>query len=250
MVIHWPILLASGLASFVEFVEALTIVLAVGVVRGWKAAFIGAFVAFIVLSILVLIFGKSLLSFEGSIFKVIIGVLLLLFGLRWLRKAILRSAGIIKLHDEEEIYNKEVKLLAETQSTKGLDIGAALIAFNGVFIEGVEVIFIVIAVGGAQKQIGQASLGATIAAILVICLGVIARHPLTKIPENVLKFAVACLVSSFGTFWIGEGLNVPWTGGDFSLLLLTCFYLLVGLVGVNLAKVAKGPSLRKSRKSI
>lgn len=247
MAIHWSILLASGLASFVEFVEALTIVLAVGAIRGWKSAFSGAIAAAIVLAIVVLIFGPSLSTFDGSLFKIIIGGLLLLFGLRWLRKAILRGAGVLKLHDEADAYDKEVKILEQAPKAQGFDFGASLVAFNGVFIEGVEVIFIVLAVGGARKEIGQAALGATIAAILVIGLGIIARKPLTMIPENLLKFAVGCLVSSFGSLWVGEGLSVKWAGGDFSLLALTCFYLLIGIVGVFLVRSIREKSTNEAR---
>ncbi len=239
---HWPTIAASFLASLVEFVEALTIVLAVGAVRGWRPALLGTVAAAGLLALLVAGFGPHLQHINVPHFKFIVGTLLLLFGLRWLRKSILRAAGVVAKHDEAAAYAKETAALRGGSVTHGFDFGAAATAFNGVFIEGIEVVFIVLAMGGASGDFRPAALGATAAAALVIVLGLIARHPLSRVPENALKMAVGILVSAFGTFWTGEGLRLAWPGGDWALLLLSLTYLAVAGVGVILARsLAPGP---------
>ena len=236
--IQWPTILAAFLASLVEFVEALTIVLAVGAVRGWRPALAGAGAAAALLAVLVAAFGPHLASLDEHIFQLVVGVLLLLFGLRWLLKAILRAGGVIALRDEAEEY-------AETEATMqgggqgGFDTGAALASFNGVFIEGIEVIFIVLTLGTVGHALVPASLGAVAAAVLVIGLGLIARKPLLLIPENALKLVVGALVSAFGTLWTGEGLGLTWPGGVWTPLLLSLGYFAVAAAGFALAKSVK-----------
>ncbi len=239
----WPTVLAAFLASLVEFVEALTIVLAVGATRGWKAALGGALAAAVLLACLVGLFGPQLAHFNVPAFKLAVGTLLLLFGLRWLVKAILRAGGAVALHDEGAIYAQETATLSAQGalvSGGGFDFGAAGAAFNGVFIEGVEVVFIVLAVGaaGGRAKLIPASLGAFAAAIVVVGLGFVARKPLTRIPENALKLAVGALVSAFGTFWAGEGLRLTWPGGDWATLALTVGYASVAAIGVALVRRA------------
>jgi len=237
MHIDWTVVLASGLASFVEFVEAFTIVLAVIIVRGWKEAIIGSIAAVALLAILVIALGPSLTTLNTEAFKIIIGTLIMLFGLRWLRKAILRASGVIAKHDEEKAFEKEKALLESTGTrTASLEFGSVAVAFNGVLIEGVEVIFIVLAIGSARGQIVPASFGAAIAGLMVIVIGLIAKGPLTKIPENLLKFIVGILVSTFGTFWVGEGLQIHWFGGDFSTLLIAACYLVAAILTVFLIR--------------
>ena len=234
----WPTVLAAFLASLVEFVEALTIVLAVGAVRGWRSAWAGTLAAAALLAVLIALFGPGLARLDMPLFKIIIGTLLLLFGLRWLRKAILRAAGVLALHDEDKIYARETAALQQgaAPAAQSLDFGAAAAAFNGVFIEGVEVVFIVLAVGAAGHKLIPAALGAAAAAVLVIALGLIARRPLSTIPENALKMAVGVLVSAFGTFWTGEGLGLTWPGGDWATVALILSYLAVAGLGVLLAR--------------
>ncbi len=245
----WPTILAAFLASLVEFVEALTIVLAVGAVRGWRAALGGAAAAVVLLAVLVGLFGPQLAHFNVPAFKLVIGTLLLLFGLRWLRKAILRAGGAVALRDEGQLFVKETQALSEQgkmANGRGFDFGAAGAAFNGVFIEGVEVVFIVLAVGaaGGPSRLVPASLGAIAAAIVVVGLGIAARKPLTRIPENALKLSVGALVSAFGTFWAGEGLRLAWPGGDWATIVLALAYAAVAAVGVALVRtvMARVPS--------
>ncbi len=237
----WPTILAAFLASLVEFVEALTIVLAVGATRGWRAALGGAVAAAALLAVLVGVFGPQLAHLDVPAFKLVVGTLLLLFGLRWLRKAILRAGGAVALHDEGAIYAKETAALSTEGTMRaagGFDFGAAGAAFNGVFIEGVEVVFIVLAVGaaGGPAKLVPASLGAVAAALVVVGLGIVARKPLTRIPENALKLTVGALVSAFGTFWAGEGLRLAWPGGDWATIALALGYAAVAAIGVALVR--------------
>ena len=242
MTFPWPTVLAAFLASLVEFVEALTIVLAVGAVRGWRPAIIGTLAAVGLLAVLVLAFGPHLARLDAHVFQLVVGILLLLFGLRWLRKAILRAAGVIALHDEAKEFAETEAALRPGAGQAGFDTGAALAAFNGVFVEGIEVVFIVLTLGAVNKQIGPAAMGAAAAAVLVVGLGLIARQPLTRIPENALKLAVGGLVSAFGTLWVGEGLGLTWPGGVWTPVLLSLGYFAVAAVGVPLARSARRAS--------
>lgn len=226
-----PALSAAFLASLVEVVEAFTIVLAVGTVRGWRPALIGTGCALGVLALLVLLLGPALTHVPLQALQLVIGVLLLMFGLRWLRKAILRAAGFIALHDEEAAFAKETGILAAENAgaIDQRDWMAGLTAFKAVMLEGIEVVFIVLAVGAGRGLIWPASLGALAACALVLALGIALRKPLTRVPENTLKFAVGVMISAFGIYWTGEGLGVDWPGDDLAILALGALLLASGL---------------------
>ena len=231
--------LAAFLASLVEFVEALTIVLAVGTTRGWRSALTGAGAGALALTLLTLAFGPALQRIPITSLQLVVGVLLLLFGMRWLRKAMLRAAGVIGFHDETEIYARETSLLASggppIAAAARLDRIAVATSFKAVMLEGLEVIFIVIATG-AGGQLVPAAIGAAVAGLLVIFAGIALRRPLARVPENTLKYAVGILLSAFGVFWIGEGLRYPWPGEDLALLGLVAGFFTASLVGVTLAR--------------
>ena len=209
---------AAFLGSFVEVVEAFTIVLAVGITRSWRPALQGAALALALLVVLVLVFGPLFALIPLHVLQFMVGVLLLFFGMRWLRKAILRSAGFIPLHDEAQAYANEADLLKRLAMDKRADYLAMLAAFKAVLLEGVEVVFIVIAVGTAHGLTFYAGLGALAAVVLVIIIGALVHKPLTQVPENGLKFAVGLMLTAFGIFWTGEGLGAEWPGADFMLL--------------------------------
>ena len=247
-----PTILAAFLASFVEFVEALTIVLAVGIVRGWRSALIGVFSGVAFLTVLVLIFGPALSRVPIHVLQLILGVLLLLFGLRWLRKAILRAAGVLKLHDEAAAFEKETKTLKALglPTTGATDMIAVTTSFKAVTVEGLEVVFIVIATGAASRMLPAAALGATAAGLLVVLLGLAVHRPLAKVPENTLKFSVGVLLSAFGTFWTGAGVGLAWPGEDLSLLWLVAAFLGVGLTAVPLARRKPMPVVETSESEV
>ena len=209
---------ASFLASFVEVVEAFTIVLAVGVTRSWRPALTGAALALVLLAALVLVFGPLLALIPIAILQFVVGVLLILFGMRWLRKAILRSVGVIALHDEEQAFSEETEVLRRQAGDRRADYLAAVASFKAVLLEGVEVVFIVIAVGAAHGQTLYAGLGALAAFVLVMLIGLAVHRPLARVPENALKFVVGLMLTSFGVFWTGEGLGAEWPGADLALL--------------------------------
>ncbi|MFZ1991237.1 MAG: hypothetical protein WAW96_15870 [Alphaproteobacteria bacterium] len=226
-----PAITAAFAASAVEFVEAFTIVLAVSTLRGWRPAAAGTAAAVAILALLVAALGPLLGVVPLHLMQFIIGVLLLLFGMGWLRKAILRAAGIIALHNEDVIFAEERALLeAEVQSRKASqDWIAGIAAFKAVLLEGLEVVFIVIAVGAGRHLIGPASIGAAAALGLVLIAGVLVHKPLSRVPENTLKFAVGVMLSSFGAFWTGEGLGISWPGGDLMLIAIVALFLVTGL---------------------
>jgi uncharacterized membrane protein len=212
------VILSTFLASAVEWVEAFTIVLAVGLYRGWRAALIGTAFAAAALAVIVIAVGAAVNSFPVADAQIVVGVFLLLFGLRWLHKAILRAAGLKALHDEaEEFEATQAKL-----STREHWVAVST-AFNGVLLEGVEVVLIVIALGGVGHRVG-ATVGAIIALAAVIVLGVAVRAPLTRVPENLMKASVGVMLSSFGSFFVGEGIGVQWWHSDVSILLLVALY--------------------------
>ncbi|MGN6390777.1 MAG: COG4280 domain-containing protein [Gemmatimonadales bacterium] len=233
------VVLAAFLASLVQFVEALTIVLAVGTVRGWRPALIGAAAGTAFLALLVLAFGPALDRVPITTLQLMVGILLLLFGMRWLRKAILRSAGVIGLHDEAAIFEEERAALRASAGTSGgrsgLDGVAVATAFKAVTLEGLEVIFIVIA-AGAGGMLLPATVGAAVAGALVILAGLVLHRPLARVPENTLKFGVGLLLSAFGVFWIGEGLGFPWPGEDLALFGLLAGFLAVSVLAVVVAR--------------
>ena len=232
-----PPFAVAFLSSLVEFVEALTIVLAAGIVRGWGASLCGAAAAAAVLVLLTMVLGPSVERIHLDGFQLVVGILLLLFGMRWARKAILRSAGVLELHDEAEAYTKEQQSLSSVVQRGGaIDWAGFSTSFQGVFVEGLEVVFIVVALGGADHNFAPAALGAAAAAGLVLIVGILVHRPLTRVPENTLKFLVAVMLSSFGTFWIGEGLHIAWPAGDWALLALIVAYSVVFGVCVRWAK--------------
>ena len=219
---------ASFAASFVEAVEALTVVLAVGLGRGWRPALLGAAAALAALALMVAILGPLIGRIPIRALQAVVGVLLLLFGLRWLRKAILRAIGVIALHDEEETFARETRELAEADGRRetALDWIAGVTSFKAVLLEGTEVVFIVVAVG-AGGFLRLASAGALAACVVVAVIGAAALRPLSRVPENALKFAVGVLLSAFGLFWMGESLGVEWPGGDAAILGFAFMFLAV-----------------------
>lgn len=233
----FPAISSAFLASLVEVVEAFTIVLAVGTVRGWRPALTGAAAALAVLAALVLGLGPLLERVPLQALQLTIGVLLLLFGMRWLRKAILRSAGIVPLHDEDAAFSKQATALARTgPSGRHHDWIAGLTAFKAVVLEGIEVVFIVIAVGAGRGLVWPASLGALAACVLVLAIGVVVHKPLARVPENTLKFGVGVMLSAFGVYWTGEGLGVPWPGHDLAILAFVALFLAVGITTTALLR--------------
>ena len=220
--------LPAFIASAVEFVEAMTIVLAVGVTRGWRAPLIGTFAASATLAVIIGTLGVAIVTLVPELaLKAFVGALLLLFGLRWLRKAILRFAGIVALHDEELIYQKELaELRAQGLERREFDRIGALVAYKAVLLEGTEVAFIVIAFGaGGPSALNSAIIGAIAAGIIVILLGIALRQPLTMVPENWMKFGVGAILSAFGVFWFGEGLGMHWPGDALSILVILAVFL-------------------------
>jgi uncharacterized membrane protein len=218
---------SAFVASLVEAVEALTIVLAVGTVRGWRPALAGTAAGLALLALLVLAFGPLLAQMPIQYLQLAVGVLLLLFGMRWLRKAILRAAGVIALHDEALAFDEECAALRTAEPSSGWDAIAIVTAFKAVVLEGLEVVFIVLAVGAAGDLLVPASLGAAAACALVAIAGSVVYRPLARVPENTLKFAVGVLLSAFGTFWIGEGLGLGWPGEDLAILGIAALFLAV-----------------------
>jgi len=228
--------LPAFLATFVEFVEALTIVLAVGTTRGWTPALSGAIAGVAVLSALVMFFGSALQQVPLPLLQLAIGVLLLLFGVRWLRKAILRAAGVLPLHDEAKIFAEQSQALKTGQSI------AFVTAFNAVLLEGLEVVFVVVGAGSAANSLKPAIIGAAIAGTLVLFLGLVIHRPLSRIPENTLKFTVGVLLSAFGTFWVGEGLRYPWPGEDLAVLWLLAGFLTISVLLIFVMKKSHSAS--------
>jgi uncharacterized membrane protein len=233
-----PAVSAAFLASIVEVVEAFTIVLVVATLRGWKPAALGTGAALVVLAGIVVILGPVLDQVPLNVLQLIIGVLLLLFGIGWLRKASLRVGGIIPLHDEDAIFARETaELSAEVQRQEASqDWIAGIAAFKAVLLEGLEVIFIVIAVGAGRGLLWPASLGAIAACGLVLVIGAFAHRPLARVPENTLKFSVGVMLSAFGVFWTGEGLGIEWPGHDLVLFVFAAIFLIAGLMAARMVR--------------
>jgi uncharacterized membrane protein len=231
----FPAIGSSFLASAVEIVEAFTIVLAVASLRGWRPALTGAFAALATLAAMVLALGPALSRVPLAALQIVIGVALLLFGMGWLRKAVLRAGGIMALHDEDKIYDEERAALSTASAW-----AAGIAAYKAVLLEGLEVVFIVIAVGAGRGLLAAASLGALAAFVLILTIGLIVRQPLSKVPENTLKFTVGVMMCGYGTFWTGEGLGVDWPGGDWALLAFGAIFLGFGLA---LAAMLRRPQM-------
>jgi uncharacterized membrane protein len=233
-----PTILAAFLASLVEFVEALTVILAVGTVRGWRGALTGAAAAVLVLAVLAAVLGPALTTLPLKVLQLAVGALLLLFGLRWLRKATLRSAGVIALHDEAAAFAEHSQTLrGHGEAGGGFDRIGFGTAFQITMIEGAEVVFIVIAVGaGGSDLLLPAVLGAAAALAVVIALGVAVHAPLARVPENTLKFVVGVLLSAFGTFWAGEGMGIDWPGDDWAIPALIAGFLILAAATTPMAR--------------
>lgn len=239
-----PAVGAAFLASLVECVEAATIVLAVGTVRGWRSAFLGTALALAALVLLVAALGPALAHLPERALQLVVGLLLLLFGMRWLRKAMLRAAGRLPLHDEGAVFRSETAnlRLARASERWGVEPVAAATAFKGVLLEGVEVAFLVLAVAaGSPALVLPAALGALAAALLVVVAAVIVHRPLSRVPENTLKFGVGVIISAFGIYWTGEGLGIAWPGHDLALAVIALALLLAALLGVRLAGLRAQP---------
>ncbi len=227
------------LACAVEAVEALTIVLAVGSTRSWRSAMSGVGAAIVVLAALVAALGPALTSLPIDVLRLVVGGLLLIFGLQWLRKAILRSAGLKAKHDELETYEEEIEAArAAGGAPPGLDGYSFTIAFKGVLLEGLEVAFIVLTFGANQHRVPLAAAAAGLAVLLVVAAGFAARGPLARAPENTMKFAVGVMLTSFGIFWGAEGAGARWPGSDAALLVV--------VPGILIASNAMAWAMRRS----
>ncbi len=230
----WVLVASVFIASTVEMVEALTIVLAVGTTRGWRSALEGTAVGLGVLGALVGLLGPALVRYVplGTL-RLVVGGLLLVFGLQWLRKALLRSAGLKAKHDEDAIYARHVSdLTTSERASKGRDATGFAVAFKGVFLEGLEVVVIVLTLGGADHRLGLAAAAASVAVVVVALAGLVVARQLSSVPENTMKLVVGLMLVSFGTFWGGEGVGVHWPGSDLAIPVLVGTYGLVswGLV--------------------
>lgn len=233
----FPAISAAFFASVVEVVEAFTIILAVGTTRGWRPAIVGTIAALAVLAVIVLVLGPALRHFPVQVLQLVVGILLILFGLGWLKKAVLRAAGIVPLHDELGAFSAETaNLTAMEGEIRTLRWIAGIAAFKAVLLEGLEVAFIVVAIGAGKGLLWEASMGALAACLLVLVLGTLLHKPLAQVPENTLKFGVGVMLSAFGVFWAGEGLGIEWPGADLFLLVLTIIFLVAGLMLVKVAK--------------
>jgi uncharacterized membrane protein len=233
------LVVAAFLACTVEMVEALTIVLAVAVTRGWRSAGWGVAAALGGLAVIVAALGPALAHLPIDALRLVVGTVLLVFGLQWLRKAVLRASGLKALHDEEAIYEAEVASLRASGERAKQDWYAFTVAFKGVFLEGLEVAFIVVTFGGTQRNVGLAAIGAAAALVVVLIAGMIMHAPLTRVPENTLKFGVGVMLTSFGIFWSAEGAGINWPGADASLLAVIAFVVVVAFGWVARARRAQ-----------
>src|ERR687886_1139045 len=232
------LVLSAFLASAVEMVEALTIVLAAGVTRGWRSSVAGVGAATVALAAVVAALGPALTLVPLSGLRLVVGALLLVFGLQWLRKAILRASGYKPLHDEEAAFVRELEAAraARHEERAGLDWYGFTISFKGVLLEGLEVAFIVLTFGATQGSIPLAALGAGVAIVVVAAVGVAVRAPLARVPENSMKFAVGVMLTTFGIFWTTEGVGADWPGGDAALPVVLAFVILASLALVSLLR--------------
>ena len=221
----WILVLSTFLACAVEAVEALTVILAVGVTRGWRAPMTATVAAMLALVVLVAGFGPALTRLPIDLLRVVVGGLLLVFGMGWLRKAILRASGFKALRDEAALYQAELRIAREHTSAAGIatDWYGFTLVFKAVFLEGLEVAFIVLTFGTSAHSIPLAAIGAAVAIALVAMGGAIAREPLSRVPENTMKLGVGLMLSSFGIFWSAEGVGVEWPAGDLAILAILAF---------------------------
>ena len=235
------LVLSAFLASAVEMVEALTIVLASGIARGWRSSLIGMAAAVLALAVIVAALGPALTVIPLNALRLVVGGLLLTFGLQWLRKAILRASGFKALHDEDAIFAKELEeaRTAERLERAGVDWYGFTLSFKGVLLEGLEVAFIVITFGSTQGSIPLAAVGAAAALVLVAGVGVAVRAPLARVPENTLKFAVGVMLTTFGIFWSTEGAGGSWPGSDAALFGVLAFVIALSALFVAVLRRRK-----------
>lgn len=236
---------AIFLACAVEMVEALTIVVAVGHTRGWRSAFEGVVAALVALAALVGAFGPALVHVPLSVLRLIVGGVLLIFGMQWLRKAILRSSGLKAMHDEDAIYDETVAELQNATTDTGRDRIAFVMAFKGVFLEGLEVVVTVLTLGTSAHHLGLAVVVAAIAVVIVATIGAVVARQLSNVPENAMKMSVGVLLVSYGTFWVGEGLKVRWPGNDSFLVAFVALYAVVCWALITMIRPKSSPSTLK-----
>jgi uncharacterized membrane protein len=239
---------AVFVACAVEGVEAVTIVLAAGLTRSWRSAWFGVGAALVVLAVVVAALGPALTALPIGVLRLVVGGLLLTFGLQWLRKAILRASGFKAQHDEDAIFAEEASALrsAGALQDRGIDPYAFTVCFKGVLLEGLEVAFIVVTFGSNQHNVPLAAVAAVAAVLVVVAAGAAARAPLSQVPENTLKWAVGILLCAFGTFWGVEGAGAHWPAADASILALIAVYFAASLV---LVRRLRGRHLRAGRRS-
>ena len=230
------------LASGVEAVEALTIVLAAGLTRGWRSTVAGVVAALAVLGVLIAALGPALAAIPLGTLRVVVGALLLCFGLQWLRKAVLRAAGAKARHDETAIFARETAAAEAATPTTGTDWYAFTLAFKGVTLEGLEVVFIVLSVGASAHRLPAAVAGAVAAVVVTAVAGAAVHRPLARVPENTTKFVVGLMLTTFGTFWGGEGVGVRWPGSDAFLVALLAIYAAVAAAAMVLTRRAVAPA--------
>jgi uncharacterized membrane protein len=233
--------LSAFLASAVEMVEALTIVLAAALARGWRSSLAGVAAATVVLIAITAVLGPALTAVPLNALRLVVGTLLLIFGLQWLRKAILRASGFKALHDEDAIFARELADAegAEHVERAGVDWYGFVLSFKGVLLEGLEVVFIVLTFGSTQGSIPLAAAGAVAALVLVAGVGFAVRAPLARVPENLMKFTVGVMLTTFGIFWSAEGAGAHWPGSDAAILGVLGFVILTSLLFVRLLKQEK-----------
>lgn len=228
--------LPAFVASLVEFAEALTIVLAVGASRGWRSALAGTAAGVVVLIFLVAAFGPALGHAPLQAIRIVLGALLCIFGLRWLRKASLRYAAAIPMGDQTLRYAHTTSQLGGRATPASMDGAGVVTALNGVVVEGLEIVFIVVAVGATSNSLGFAALGAGVAGLIVVALAIVLREPLARVPANTLKFAVGLTLASLGTLWLGEGLGIAWPSDDLSVFGIGAAYFAASAVGIGMTR--------------
>jgi uncharacterized membrane protein len=246
----WGLIVATFVACFVEMVEAATIVMAMGFTRGWRSAIAGTVAALAALTVATVVAGYALANWlPESVLQLIIGTLLLIFGLQWLRKAVLRSSGYKSMHDEEEIFREEVEAANKAGRSGGrLDMFSFVVSFKGVFLEGLEVVFIVITFGTSADSVSSAAVGALAAVAVVLVIAVIARRPLSMIPENTLKYGVGLLLATFGIYWVIEGVgslragqeSIEWPGHDLALVVLLVAWFVLSRILISILRTKRG----------
>src|SRR4051794_14236151 len=229
--------LAVFAACAVEAVEAVTIVLAVGMTRDWRSAWTGVGAALLALAAVVAVLGPALTALPIAVLRLVIGGLLLMFGLQWLRKAILRASGLKALHDEDAVFAEQVAAgRAARADPQGFDSYGSVVSFKGVLLEGLEVAFIAVTLGGNQGNLPLAVVAAVAAIVVVVVAGAAARRPLSRVPENALKYGVGVMLTSFGMFWGAEGAGATWPGGDAAIPGLIALTLVGSLVLVRVLR--------------